>query len=277
MSSFEGKLIIINGAASGIGRATAKLLASHGALLSLSDVSAEGLQSLRSELQETIVPKKGNAEVADPIFTASFDVRSQEACHEWIANTVAHFGGRKIDGAANLAGVVTLPKAGPCDGRDSNDAEIDFILGVNVKGIINCLRAELPYMREGTAGIGGGSIVNGGSLSGLMGLGGYMPYVSSKHAVIGITRTVAKEEGPRGIRVNAIAPGLINTPLLQGVAEARGVTASADMYGRGPTAALGRLGSALEVAEVIAFLLGPQSSFITGVPLVIDGGMSAAG
>jgi NAD(P)-dependent dehydrogenase (short-subunit alcohol dehydrogenase family) len=217
MSSFEGKLVVINGAASGIGRATANLLASRGALLSLSDVSEEGLQSVKSEIQEKVAARnkaipqvdsalKNGEHIADTVFIASFDVRSQDACHAWIASTVAHFGGRQIDGAANLAGVVTLPKAGACDSRESNDAEIDFIMSVNVKGVINCLRAELPYMREGSAGVDGGSIVNGGSLSGLMGLGGYMPYVSSKHAVIGITRTVAKEEGVRGIRVNAIAP-----------------------------------------------------------------------
>ncbi|KAI5867267.1 putative short chain dehydrogenase/ reductase [Durotheca rogersii] len=281
MASFENKLVVITGAASGIGRATAKILASRGALLSLSDVSETGLKTLKEEIQSARGDAaKGTSDGTDPVFTSPCDVRSQAACDAWIAGTMAHFAGRKIDGAANLAGVVTLPQAAACDGRDSSDAEIDFIFGVNVRGTINCLRSELPHMRE--AGVGapaaeGSAIVNAGSLSGLMGLGGYMPYVASKHAVIGITRTVAKEEAPRGIRVNAIAPGLIDTPMLQAVAASMGKTASADMYGRGPTAALGRLGTDLEVAEVVAFLLSPQSGYITGQPITIDGGMSCAG
>ncbi|KAI1878291.1 uncharacterized protein JN550_000473 [Neoarthrinium moseri] len=199
-ASFQDKLVVITGAASGIGRETAKILASRGALLSLSDITEDGLHTLKAEI-EGITGNVGTAP-----FTSVVDVRSQDACRDWITATVSHFGGRPIDGAANLAGVVTLPKAAATDSRVASDAEIDFIFDVNVKGTINSLRAELPHMREGSPGVNGSAIVNAGSLSGLMGLGGYMPYVASKHAVIGITRTVAKEEGLRGIRVNAIAP-----------------------------------------------------------------------
>ena len=290
MASFLNKLVVINGAASGIGRATAKLLAERGALLSLSDINQAGLDSLKAELKD------------DNVFTAAFDVRSQDASHAWIRDTVAHFGGRRIDAAANLAGVTNVPKSGPRPGRDAKDDEIDFVWGINVRGVINCLRAELPYIREGSGGIGGGAIVNAASLSSFIGLPGYMPYSSSKHALVGITRTLAKEEGARAIRVNAIAPydnlpsfastcpvsstglllflltgssAMIATPMLEKVAEESGTALSVDMFGPGPSPALGRLGTSEEVAEVVAFLLSPQSSFINGASILIDGGMSS--
>jgi NAD(P)-dependent dehydrogenase (short-subunit alcohol dehydrogenase family) len=194
MASFRDKLVVISGAASGIGRATAKLLASRGALLSLSDINAAGLEVIKGELDK-IAP-------AGSIATSVVDVRSQDSVDAWIRDAVSHFGGRKIAAAANLAGVTGVPTPG----RDVSDSEFSFVWDVNIKGIVNCLRAELPHLQEGSAGRGGGAIVNASSLSGQVGLPGFLPYVSSKHAVIGITRTVAKEEGLRAIRVNAIAP-----------------------------------------------------------------------
>ncbi|KAL2171724.1 hypothetical protein VTG60DRAFT_1721 [Thermothelomyces hinnuleus] len=262
MASFDNQLIVISGAASGIGRATAKLLASRGALLSLSDNNAAGLAAVKEELRE-IAP-------AENVVTAIVDVRSQEAVDGWIRDAVAHFGGRKIAGAANMAGVT----GAPAPFREVREADSDFVWDVNVKGVTNCLRAELPHLQEGSNGRGGGAIVNASSLSGQVGLPGFLPYVSSKHAVIGITRTVAKEEGGRGIRVNAIAPAMIDTPLLEDVAKGLGTSLSSDMFGAGPAPALRRLGSAEEVAEVVAFLLSPLSGFVSGAVINIDGGMS---
>lgn len=202
MASFLNKLIAINGAASGIGRATARILSERGALLSLSDIDQSGLRTLVDELKR---PK-------EEVFTSAFDVRSQDSCHTWVRDTIAHFGGRSLAGAANMAGVTSRPKAGPPNpGRHVLEEDIDFVWGINVRGLINCLRAELPHMQEGTSGSGGGSIVNAGSLSGFIGLPGFLPYSSSKHALNGITRTIAKEEGTRAIRVNAIAPYALNS------------------------------------------------------------------
>lgn len=230
-SYFKGKLFVLTGAASGIGRATAKILAGHGALLSLSDINQVNLEAVKAELQEVAAAAAQGADSSssssssqgptttarDPIFTAVLDVRSQEACDNWIRDTLAHFGGGgehlKIAGAANLAGVSNPPgKTEPVPVRDVADAELDFVWDVNVRGIVNSLRAQLPHLREGRGGRGGGSVVNAGSISGLMGLPGYLPYVSSKHAVIGITRTAAKDEGPRSIRVNSIAPYVLFCP-----------------------------------------------------------------
>jgi NAD(P)-dependent dehydrogenase (short-subunit alcohol dehydrogenase family) len=194
MTSFQGKLVVVSGAASGIGHATAKILASRGALLSLSDIDAAGLELVKTEIGK-IIPAKD-------VHTTVVDVRSKDAVDAWIRAAVEHFDGRKIAAAANMAGVTGVPTVG----RDVTESDLAFVWDVNVKGIVNCLRAELPYLQEGIDGRGGGAIVNASSLSGQVGLPGFLPYVASKHAVIGITRTVAKEEGPRAIRVNAIAP-----------------------------------------------------------------------
>ncbi|KAG8164143.1 hypothetical protein KVR01_006061 [Diaporthe batatas] len=297
---FEGKLIVVTGAASGIGRATVKILARHGALLSLADVNEDNLKAVKDEVLEIAAARNATAAAggdssnsdnkpaqapAEPVFTAVVDVRSQESCNRWIRDTLQHFesagggGGqqqRRIAGAANLAGVSNPPgRTEPVAARDIADPELEFVWDVNVRGVVNSLRAELPHLQEGNGGRGGASVVNAGSISGLMGLPGYLPYVSSKHAVIGITRTAAKEEGPKAIRINAIAPGMIDTPLLRAVAESRGVDPSHEMFGSsaGPSPALDRLGEAEEVAEVIVFLLSPQSGYINGAVIPIDGGL----
>ena len=198
MASLAGRVVLITGAGSGIGRATATLLASHSVLLSLADVNATALKAVQDELQQ-LYP-------ACPVLTATVDVRSQEACSSWAGSSVKHFG-QPITGAVNLAGAF-----GPSIAQDRGamrhitDAEFDFVMAVNVKGTLNCLRAELPLMLEGSNGRGGGSIVNAASIAGLVGVEGNGPYVASKHAIVGITRTASKEEGSRAIRVNAIAP-----------------------------------------------------------------------
>ena len=197
MASLEGKVVVITGAGSGIGRTTASLLASRSVLLSLADVNGTALETIRTELQQYS---------PNPVFTAVVDVRSQEACQSWIVDTVAHFG-QPIAGAANLAGVVG-PSIAQERGaiRHISDSEFDFVMDVNVKGTLNCLRAQLPYMQEGSQGRGGSAIVNAASIAGIVGVEYDGPYVASKHAIVGLTRTAAKEEGTKAIRVNAIAP-----------------------------------------------------------------------
>ncbi|KAL8735781.1 MAG: hypothetical protein Q9166_000645 [cf. Caloplaca sp. 2 TL-2023] len=198
MTSLKGNVVVITGAGSGIGRATATLLASHSVLLSLADVNAAALKTVLDDLQG-LYPTSS-------IFTAVVDVRSQEACTSWIVDTITHFG-QPIAGAVNLAGAFG-PSIAQEHGaiRHITDAEFDFVMAVNVKGTLNCLRAELPHMLEGSKGRGGGAIVNAASIAGLVGVEHNGPYVASKHAILGMTRTAAKEEGAKAIRVNAIAP-----------------------------------------------------------------------
>jgi NAD(P)-dependent dehydrogenase (short-subunit alcohol dehydrogenase family) len=196
MSSFKGKLIAITGSASGIGLALAKLLASRGASLSLADIQADALNQVAKDLSDS------NTQVLSTIV----DVTDPTAVEKWLTKTAEHFK-CPLDGAANVAGDVgksTATDAGSI--RNVSNEEFDFVYNVNVKGTWNCLRSELNHMKKGKDGHGGGSIVNVSSIAGLIGIPFSSPYVAAKHAVIGITKTAAKEEGAHAIRVNAVAP-----------------------------------------------------------------------
>jgi NAD(P)-dependent dehydrogenase (short-subunit alcohol dehydrogenase family) len=204
MSDLTAKVIAITGAASGIGLATARLLAQQGAFLSLADINKSRLGEVADELR-TLYPS-GVLSTVDPVLTTVLDVRSPQACNDWIQRTVTHFN-QPLSGAANLAGVFGKSIGQEVGAiRNMTDPEADFVLDVNCRGMFNCLRAELVHMKTGTRGRHGGSIVNAASIAGIMGVEHNGPYVASKHAVVGWTRTAAKEEGKRAIRVNAIAP-----------------------------------------------------------------------
>ena len=154
--------------------------------------------------------------------------------------------------------------------QNLTDAEFAFVMNVNCSGVFNCLRAQLPAMQTGTTGRGGGSIVNASSMAGLMGVERNASYVASKHAVTGLTRTAAKEEGRRAIRVNAVAPGIISTPMMKQIESSAGTT---ELFGPKEPGALARRGDPDEVASVVTFLLGDDSSFISGQVISIDGGL----
>jgi NAD(P)-dependent dehydrogenase (short-subunit alcohol dehydrogenase family) len=188
MASFEGRVIAITGGASGIGLATARLLAGRGAQLSLADLQQEALQKAAQDIERDFQVKP---------FTYALDVRQADAVEDWIAQTVQKFG--HLDGAANLAGVI--PRSIGIKGLDEQDlAEWDFVIGVNLTGVMLCMRAELKAIS------GAGSIVNASSIAGLSGRANNASYTASKHGVLGLTRSVAKEVGKRNVRVNAICP-----------------------------------------------------------------------
>jgi NAD(P)-dependent dehydrogenase (short-subunit alcohol dehydrogenase family) len=184
------KVIAITGAASGIGLETAKLLASQGAKLSICDVNEVALQEKAAEI---------SALSSSPtnILSTVVDVRLPASVDAWIAATVSTFG--KLDGAVNLAGVI--PKVINIERvEDLNDEDWNFVIDVNLHGVMHCMRAQLREMNVG------GSVVNAASICGLIGFPKNAAYTAAKHAVIGLSRSAAKEVGDREIRVNCIAP-----------------------------------------------------------------------
>jgi NAD(P)-dependent dehydrogenase (short-subunit alcohol dehydrogenase family) len=187
MASLLGKVICITGAASGIGLELAKLAARRGARLALCDIQKEQLEAAVADLKSTGTDVVGTV----------VDVTSDKQVDSWIALTIEHFG--KLDGAANFAGVERKSGSFTQISELSNQ-EWDLVLSVNLTGVMYCIRAQVKVMERGA------SIVNASSIAGLRGKAGIAPYSVSKHAVIGLTRTAARENGPNGIRVNIIAP-----------------------------------------------------------------------
>ena len=253
-------MVAITGSASGIGLATAKLLASRGAILTLADSRKEPLETTVNQIREEFPNTKVHARQVNVI--NAHEVAS------WLDECISRF--KKIDGAANLAGTIgssILLK----NIAELSDEDFDSVINVNVKGVFNCLRAELQRMQRGA------SIVNAASVAGLIGAKNCAPYCTSKHAVIGLTRTAANEFGNSNIRVNAIAPGGIETPMLEQIQtndqKLDGGSTKGDSTAR---ISLGRAGKPLEIAKLIAFLLSEDSSYTTGAVYTADGGFSSA-
>lgn len=249
--NLTNKLITITGAASGIGLSTARILARRGALLSLADSNASNLSLAHKELASLSSPKN--------ILSTPLDIRSTASVNGWISATLKHFA-LPISGCANVAGF--HPLWTPKNTEDITDAEFDEVLSINTTGLFRCLRAQLaPGVLAQPA-----SIVNVGSVSGLIGFAGDAAYVASKHAAHGLTKCASKEAGHRGVRVNAVAPGQTNTPMVQAMVKGKGVLPT-------PPVSLGREGQPEEVAEAIVWLLGEESAYVTGSIYRVDGGM----
>jgi NAD(P)-dependent dehydrogenase (short-subunit alcohol dehydrogenase family) len=245
---FTGKTALVTGAASGIGRAVALQLAAGGANIVASDLSDEG----GNRLVEQIVSDGGKAVAAIGDVT---DPRQVEAA---VALAVSEFGGLQL--AFNNAGI-----GGPQG--DVADIDIDGyrkLMAVNLDSVFFGLKFEIPPMLEA----GGGAIVNMSSVLGLVGSPMVLPYAAAKHGVTGMTKAAALGYAARGIRINSVHPGYIETPLLQEL-PAEAYNALAALH------PMGRLGTAEEVAEVVTFLLSDTAAFVTGAQYAVDGGYTA--
>lgn len=248
---FNGKVALVTGASSGIGKATAAAFAREGWAVALADRDAEHGTQEAAELQQ------GGARA---LFIPC-DVSDEQSVNALIDRVVAEFG--RLDAAFNNAGIegASAPTA------ESDTANFDRVIAVNLRGVWLCMRAELRQMLRQQSG----AIVNCASVAGLIGLPGIPAYVASKHGVIGLTRTAALEVARRNIRVNAVCPGAIETPMLERYM-------GAEPQGREQmerTEPIGRIGDPSEIASAVLWLCGPGASFTTGHALAVDGGWTA--
>lgn len=247
--SGESKVVLVTGGASGIGRAAVDRLARDGAHIIVADIQAE----LASEVVRHVKDGGGSAEVCE------LDVAAEGAAAAAVATIVAAHG--RLDGAFNNAGIVG-PTAKLLEIKPEEWAQV---LAVNLTSVFSCLQAEIAQMIQQESG---GSIVNTASICGLVALPHASAYNAAKHGIVGLTKSSALEYGPQNIRVNAVCPGFIDTPML-----AKGAGANAKVLEKVVrTIPMRRVAGANEVADVVAWLLSAQSSYVSGVAMPIDGG-----
>lgn len=250
MAQFSNKVALVTGASSGIGRSTAVMYAERGASVVVSDINSNGGE----ETVEIIRRSGGKALLVDT------DVSRPSECEALVETVMTEFG--RLDIAFNNAGIGGEPnKVGELsiDGWDQ-------VIRINLSGVFYCMHYEIPAMLNS----GGGSIVN---MSSILGQVGYMTasaYVSAKHGVIGLTKTAAIEYAKSGIRINAVGPAFIHTPLIASIEDnAQVAQALIDLH------PLGRFGTPEEVAELVIWLSSDQASFVTGGYYPVDGGYLA--
>lgn len=246
-----GKVALVTGASSGIGRATALAFAREGAKVVVADVTVEGGEETVAQV------KKAGGEA---IFVKT-DVSKAVEVEALVAKAVATYG--RLDCAHNNAGIAGNAKTIVDDTEDNWDR----ILAINLKGVWLCMKYEIAHMLKQ----GGGAIVNTASGAGLIGVRRGGAYVASKHGVVGLTKTAALEYAKAGIRVNCVCPGPIDTPMLQGIG-GRNQMVIERMVAAQPG---GRLGQPAEIAEAAVWLCSDAASFITGLPMPVDGGYTA--
>lgn len=245
----RNKVVIVTGAGSGIGRAIAYQLGAEGARLVISDVNDAGGEETLAQLRARDVHATYvHADTAKPADAEAL-----------VATAVKTFGG--LDVAVNNAGIAgPLAPVGdyPVDGWDK-------VIAVNLSGVFYGMRFQLPAL----VARGGGAIINIASILGQVGFRNSSAYVAAKHGIVGLTQTAALEYGPQKIRVNAVAPGFIKTPMVESGLPTEALTSLAGLH------ALGRLGNADEVAALVTWLASDKASFVTGAYLPVDGGYLA--
>jgi len=251
----EGKTMVVTGAAGAIGFATSEILCREGAKVMLVDIAAERLDDCTAKLKASGHDVIGH--LADCADDAQVEGYARAAMDAW----------GRIDGFFNNAGI----EGDLAPTHEYDIAMFDKVLHVNLRGMFLGLRFVLPRM----VAAGRGAVVNTASIGSERGLAGACAYNAAKHGAVGLTRTAASEVAQKGVRVNCVMPGVIETPLLVGMLEQMFDSVEAGMDKLGEVATLNRVGQPEEVGEVVSFLLSDAASYVNGARWEIDGGALA--
>ncbi|WP_312362391.1 glucose 1-dehydrogenase [Sphingobacterium sp.] len=247
----KNKTILITGAGSGMGEATAKMFASKGAKVVVADINEANARSVT----DSITAAGGQA------FAIRCDVADEQQVKQMVEKTVEVYG--SLDAAFNNAGIIKPS----IDTAELESADFDQVININLKGVWLCMKYELLQMRRQ----GSGTIVNSSSIAGLAGAPGRTAYAAAKHAIVGMTKSVGAEYAARGIRVNAVCPGTIDTPMVHDMLK----TGDLDEQEAIKLMPINRLAKADEVASTVLWLCSEESSFIVGQAIAVDGGFTS--
>src|SRR5256885_14379028 len=247
--SFEKKVALVTGAGSGSGLSAAQAFAAEGAAVALVDSNESAGRTAAEKLAAS-----GHKAIA-----VRCDVADEAQVKAMVEQTASTFG--RLDAAFNNAGI----QSPVSEVADASVEEFDRVNAVNLRAIFTCMKYELLQLRKQESG---GAIVNNSSLGGLVGIAGRAIYHAGKHGVLGLTKSAALEYAARGIRINAVCPGIIDTPMVAGMLTSQ-AEAMKEMMRDVP---IGRLGRAEEVADAVVWLCSPSASFVIGQALAVDGG-----